>query len=134
MFARFKREKAEEGFGNILSVANESAIIRDLILEDMGAEVDPPIEAPLDLSPTDLPGDDDQTEDDDMDDDTSDEDEDLEDIPETDIVDASADADDVMNANVPEDADEYVGGSDGAADAEIESVIPKIISSWEKTY
>jgi hypothetical protein len=124
MFARLKRDKAEEGFGNLIAVANKSAEIRDLMLEDMDAEVAPPMEAPVDLSPAESnPEDNDQTEED-----TDDE---LGMIPETNIEDASAEADKVMNMNVPDNADDYVGGDQGAANAEIESVIPSIISAWE---
>ena len=35
MFDSFKQEFAKDGFANIISVANENAIIRDIFLEEM---------------------------------------------------------------------------------------------------
>ncbi len=108
MFEKLREENAKEGFGNLLSVHNESAIIRDSVLEELD-----PTDIPIEVDITD-PDAENQFKDEALDD------EELgkliDNIPETEIDDAAVAVGKMTNEDVPVDEDEFVG-------AHLESVL-----------
>ena len=101
MMEKLREENAKDGFGNLLTVHNESAMIRDAILEELDPS-DIPIEVDIN-SP-------------DAEEDFKDEAIDdevvgalIDKIPETEIDDATVAVGKMTNEDVPADDDEFVG-------------------------
>ena len=115
MFAALKAENAKNSFGNIISVANESSIIRDAMLEEMG-EID------VDLADPDAEEKfkDAAINEDDMD-------ELIEKIPETEIDDAAVAVGKLTNQNVPVNDEEYIGAPMESAMEDIDVYVPDTI-------
>lgn len=115
MFAALKAENAKNSFGNIISVANESSIIRDAMLEEMG-EID------VDLTDPDAEEKfkDAAINEDDMD-------ELIEKIPETEIDDAAVAVGKLTNQNVPVNDEEYIGAPMESAMEDIDVYVPDTI-------
>ena len=113
LFESFKVVKADEGFGNLVSVALEDAEVRDSIMDELGDDL---------IAQSEIADDEDDIkkqalEDDDM--------ERLIDrIPETEIDDASVAAGKIANANVPVDEEEYIGAPMEEVMTQIEYMIP----------
>lgn len=101
MYEKLREENAKEGFGNLLSVHNESAIVRNAILEELD-----PSEIPIEIDLAD-PDAEEQFKDEAIDDD--DMDKLLENIPETEIDDATVAVGKMVNEDVPVDEDEFIG-------------------------
>lgn len=98
MFEALKRENSKEGFGNMVSVANESAIIRDIMLEEMDPEID------IDISDPDA---EEKFKNQAIDEEEMDKL--IENIPETDVDDAATAASRLTNQDVIVDEDDYIG-------------------------
>lgn len=98
MFQKLRREQAKDGFGNMIAVANESAIIRDAVLEEM--------DVCDDINLTD-PDAEEKIKNEAIDDEEMEKL--IEDIPESEIDDAAIATAHLTNQNVPVDEDEYVG-------------------------
>lgn len=115
MFAALKAENAKNSFGNIISVANESSIIRDAMLEEMG-EID------VDLTDPDAEEKfkDAAINEDDMD-------ELIDKIPETEIDDAVVAVGKLTNQNVPVNDEEYIGAPMESAMEDIDVYVPDTI-------
>lgn len=115
MFAALKAENAKNSFGNIISVANESSIIRDAMLEEMG-EID------VDLTDPDAEEKfkDAAINEDDMD-------ELIDKIPETEIDDAAVAVGKLTNQNVPVNDEEYIGAPMESAMEDIDVYVPDTI-------
>lgn len=115
MFAALKAENAKNSFGNIISVANESSIIRDTMLEEMG-EID------VDLTDPDAEEKfkDAAINEDDMD-------ELIDKIPETEIDDAAVAVGKLTNQNVPVNDEEYIGAPMESAMEDIDVYVPDTI-------
>lgn len=113
LFEGFKKVKADEGFGNLVSVAIESSNVRDSLMDEMGDEL-------IDDAIT--------TDDDEEIKNKALEDEEMEklidNIPETEIDDASVVAGKISNQNVPVDEDEYIGAPMKESMSMIEDLIP----------
>ena len=111
MFDSFKQEFAKDGFANIISVANENAIIRDIFLEEMS-------DGAIELT--------NQSEED-LKNEMLDEEEMealIDKIPETEIDQASVAAGKLAHQDVPVDPDEYIGAPLDEAMHEIYLYIP----------
>lgn len=113
MFETLRRENAKEGFGNMVSVANESAVIRDIMLEEMEADID------VDLNDPDA---EEKFKNQALDEEEMDEL--IEKIPETEIDDAAIAVGKLTNQNVPIDEEEYIGAPLEEAMREINYLIP----------
>lgn len=113
MFETLRRENAKEGFGNMVSVANESAVIRDIMLEEMEADID------IDLNDPDA---EEKFKNQALDEEEMDEL--IEKIPETEIDDAAIAVGKLTNQNVPIDEEEYIGAPLEEAMREINYLIP----------
>ena len=115
MFAALKAENTKNSFGNIISVANESSIIRDAMLEEMG-EID------VDLTDPDAEEKfkDAAINEDDMD-------ELIDKIPETEIDDAAVAVGKLTNQNVPVNDEEYIGAPMESAMEDIDVYVPDTI-------
>lgn len=101
MFGKLREKNAKEGFGNLLSVHNESAQIRDTVLEELD-----PREVPIDIDIT-APDAEDQFKDAALDDEQLSKAIDA--IPETEIDDAAIAVGRMTNEDVPIDEEEFVG-------------------------
>ena len=101
MLGKLREENAKEGFGNLLSVHNESAIIRDAILEELD-----PTEIPINVDLTD-PDAEQQFKDEAID--NEDMDKLIDSLPETEIDDATIAVGKMVNEDVPVDEDEFIG-------------------------
>lgn len=113
MFESLRLQNAKDGFGNMLSVANESAVIRDIMLEEMEADID------VDLNDPDA---EEKFKNEALDEEEM---EDLiEKIPETEIDDAAVAVGKLTNQNVPIDEEEYIGAPLEEAMREINTLIP----------
>jgi hypothetical protein len=113
MFETLRRENAKEDFGNMVSVANESAVIRDIMLEEMEADID------VDLNDPDA---EEKFKNQALDEEEMDEL--IEKIPETEIDDAAIAVGKLTNQNVPIDEEEYIGAPLEEAMREINYLIP----------
>lgn len=113
MFETLRRENAKEGFGNMVSVANESAVIRDIMLEEMEADID------IDINDPDA---EEKFKNQALDEEEMDEL--IEKIPETEIDDAAIAVGKLTNQNVPIDEEEYIGAPLEEAMREINYLIP----------
>ena len=101
MMEKLREENAKDGFGNLLTVHNESAMIRDAILEELDPS-DIPIE--VDINSPDAEEDfKDEAIDDELVGELIDK------IPETEIDDATVAVGKMTNEDVPADDDEFVG-------------------------
>lgn len=121
MYGKLREENAKEGFGNLLSVHNESAQIRDAMLEEMD-----PSETPIDIDIT-APDAEEEFKDAAIDDDEMGKL--IENIPETEIDDAAVAVGKMTNEDVPVDEDEFIG-------APLESVmmlVEKYVPDCEET-
>ena len=101
MYGKLREENAKEGFGNLLSVHNESAQIRDTMLEEMD-----PSEVPIDIDIT-APDAEDQFKDAAIDDEEMGKL--IETIPETEIDDATVAVGKMTNEDIHVDDDEFIG-------------------------
>ena len=101
MLGKLREENAKEGFGNLLSVHNESAIIRNAILEELD-----PTEIPINVDLTD-PDAEQQFKDEAID--NEDMDKLIDSLPETEIDDATIAVGKMVNEDVPVDEDEFIG-------------------------
>ena len=101
MLGKLREENAKEGFGNLLSVHNESAIIRNAILEELD-----PTEIPINVDLTD-PDAEQQFKDEAIDNEEMDKL--IDSLPETEIDDATIAVGKMVNEDVPVDEDEFIG-------------------------
>lgn len=108
---RLRQENAKDGFGNIVSVANESAIIRDLLLEEMSGEED--------LANID----EEEFKNEAIDEEEMDKL--IDRIPESDIDDESVAAARLSNQDVPVDEDDYIGAPLESVMFDIDVLIPE---------
>ena len=113
MFAALKQENAKNSFGNIIAVANESAMIRDVFMEEM--------EAPIDVDLND-PDAEEKFKDEALN--SEDMEELINSIPETEIDDASVAVGKLTNQNVPVNPDEYIGMPLDESMADVDLLIP----------
>ena len=116
LFNQLRQENAKSGFGNIIAVANEAALIRDFVLEEMEkTDYDD-----IDLNSPDA-------EDDFKNQAIDDEEMDklIEKIPESDIDEASVDAARLSNENSPVDPDDYIGAPLESVMYDIDALIPE---------
>ena len=97
MFAALKKENSKNSFGNMISVANESALIRDVFMEEMDS---------IDVDLTD-PDAEEKFKDAALNEDEMDEL--IDSIPETEIDDAAVAVGKLTNQNVPVNDEEYIG-------------------------
>lgn len=109
MFSKLREQNARNGFGNLLAVANESAVVRDFMLEEMG---ETPVE--VDTAPEKFK--EEEIEADELE-------KIIEKIPETDLDDAAIAAGKTYNTPIP-DVESYVGGSVEEAMEDIDLYIP----------
>lgn len=121
MIQKLREDNAKEGFGNLLSVHTESAILRDAMLEEMD-----PSETPIDVDLTSPDAEEDFK-------DAAIDDAELgdliENLPETEIDDAAIAVGKMTNEDVPVDPDEFIG-------APMESVmqlVDKYVPDCEET-
>lgn len=103
LFTALRKEKAEIGFGNMVAIANESAQIRDVMLEEMGD--------PLDEFKNEAIDDEDMEKF-------------IESIPEDETEDIEAAVADALNMDDPVDPDDYIGDSAKKALEEACSMFP----------
>lgn len=101
MLEKLREENAKDGFGNLLAVHNESAIIRNAILEELD-----PTEIPINVDLTD-PDAEQQFKDEAID--NEDMDKLIDSLPETEIDDAAIAVGKMVNEDVPVDEDEFIG-------------------------
>ena len=113
MFAALRQENAKNSFGNIIAVANESAMIRDVFMEEM--------EAPIDVDLND-PDAEEKFKDEALN--SEDMEELINSIPETEIDDASVAVGKLTNQNVPVNPDEYVGMPLDESMVDVDLLIP----------
>ena len=113
MFAALRQENAKNSFGNIIAVANESAMIRDVFMEEM--------EAPINVDLND-PDAEEKFKDEALN--SEDMEELINSIPETEIDDASVAVGKLTNQNVPVNPDEYVGMPLDESMADVDLLIP----------
>ena len=118
---KLKEENAKEGFGNLLSVHNESATTRNAILEELD-----PTEIPIEVDLTD-PDAEDQFKDEAIDDEEMGKL--IENLPETEIDDAAIAVGKMVNEDVPVDEDEFIG----APMEQVMMLIEKYIPDCEET-
>lgn len=121
MIQKLREDNAKEGFGNLLAVHTESAILRDAMLEEMD-----PSETPIDVDLTSPDAEEDFK-------DAAIDDAELGDLidslPETEIDDAAIAVGKMTNEDVPVDPDEFIG-------APMESVmqlVDKYVPDCEET-
>ena len=121
MIQKLREDNAKEGFGNLLVVHTESAILRDAMLEEMD-----PSETPIDVDLTSPDAEEDFK-------DAAIDDAELGDLidslPETEIDDAAIAVGKMTNEDVPVDPDEFIG-------APMESVmqlVDKYVPDCEET-
>ena len=116
MLGKLREENAKEGFGNLLSVHNESAIIRNAILEELD-----PKEYPIEVDLTDPDAEN-------MFKDAALDDEELskliDSLPETEIDSATVAVGKMTNSNIPVDEDEFIGAPMEQVMTLIEKYIP----------
>ena len=113
MFAALRQENAKNSFGNIIAIANESAMIRDVFMEEMEAPID------VDLSDPDA---EEKFKDEALN--SEDMEELINSIPETEIDDASVAVGKLTNQNVPVNPDEYIGMPLDESMADVDLLIP----------
>jgi hypothetical protein len=101
MLEKLREENAKDGFGNLLAVHNESAIIRNAILEELD-----PTEIPINVDLTDQDAEQ-QFKDEAID--NEDMDKLIDSLPETEIDDAAIAVGKMVNEDVPVDEDEFIG-------------------------
>ena len=116
MLGKLRAENAKEGFGNLLAVHNESAIIRNAILEELD-----PKEYPIEVDLTDPDAEN-------MFKDAALDDEELskliDSLPETEIDSATVAVGKMTNSNIPVDEDEFIGAPMEQVMTLIEKYIP----------
>ena len=116
MYGKLREENAKEGFGNLLSVHNESAVLRDAILEELD-----PSEEPIDVDLTSPEAEDDFK-------DAAIDDAEMSDLidklPETEIDDAAIAVGKMTNEDVPVDPDEFIGAPMESVMQTIEKYVP----------
>ena len=112
MFEGFRTVKAEEGFGNLVSVAIEAGDVRDSMMDHLDDQL---VDDSVYMDDDDIKSH--ALDNDDME-------QLIENIPETEIDDASIAAGKITNQNVPVDEDEYVGAPLDEAMSMIEELIP----------
>lgn len=121
MIQKLREDNAKEGFGNLLAVHTESAILRDAMLEEMD-----PSETPIDVDLT-SPDAEEDFKDAAIDD--AELGELIDNLPETEIDDAAVAVGKMTNEDVPVDPDEFIG-------APMESVmqlVDKYVPDCEET-
>jgi len=116
MTQKLREDNARDGFGNLLSVHNESAIIRDAVLEELD-----PAENPIDVDIT-APDAEDQFKDAAINDDEIGEL--IDKIPETEIDDATVAVGKMTNADIPVDDDEFIGAPMESVMQLVEKYVP----------
>ena len=116
MIKKLREVNAKDGFGNLLAVHTESAMIRDTILEELD-----PKEVPIDVDIT-APDAEDQFKDAALDDDEVSGL--IDSIPESEIDDSAAEVGQLIDDNVHEDDSEYIGESMESVMALIEKYVP----------
>lgn len=116
MLGKLREENAKDGFGNLLAVHNESAIIRNAILEELD-----PTEIPINVDLTD-PDAEQQFKDEAID--NEDMDKLIDSLPETEIDDAAIAVGKMVNEDVPVDEDEFIGAPMEQTMLLIEKYIP----------
>lgn len=116
MYGKLREENAKEGFGNLLSVHNESAQIRDTILEELD-----PSEVPIDIDIT-APDAEEQFKDAAIDDEELNKY--IDSIPETEIDDAAIAVGKMTNDDVPVDEDEFIGAPLESVMTLVEKYVP----------
>ena len=99
MYGKLREENAKEGFGNLLSVHNESAVLRDAILEELD-----PSEEPIDVDLTSPEAEDD--------------------FKDAAIDDAAIAVGKMTNEDVPVDPDEFIGAPMESVMQTIEKYVP----------
>lgn len=116
MTQKLRETNAKDGFGNLLSVHNESAMIRDSVLEELD-----PKEFPIEVDLT-APDAEDQFKDAAIDDEEMGKL--LDTIPETEIDDATVAVGKMTNEDIPVDDDEFVGAPMESVMMLVEKYVP----------
>ena len=116
MMERLHEENAKDGFGNLLAIHNESAMIRNAILEELD-----PSDIPIEVDIND-PEAENNFKDEAIDDEAVGEL--IEKIPETEIDDATVAVGKITNEDIPVDDDEFVGAPMESVMMLIEKYIP----------
>lgn len=116
MTQKLRETNAKDGFGNLLSVHNESAMIRDSVLEELD-----PKEFPIEVDLT-APDAEDQFKDAAIDDEEMGKL--LDTIPETEIDDAAVAVGKMTNEDIPVDDDEFVGAPMESVMMLVEKYVP----------
>lgn len=114
LFNNLRMENAKDGFGNMVAVANESAQIRDILLEEM-EEIEN-----IDLSDPDA---EEQFKNEAIDEEEMEKL--IDNIPESEIDDSAVATARLTNQNVPVDEDEYVGAPMESVMIQIDALIPE---------
>ncbi len=114
LFNNLRVENAKDGFGNMVAVANESAQIRDILLEEM-EEIEN-----IDLSDPDA---EEQFKNEAIDEEEMEKL--IDNIPESEIDDSAVATARLTNQNVPVDEDEYVGAPMESVMIQIDALIPE---------
>ena len=117
MMEKLHEENAKDGFGNLLAIHNESAMIRNAILEELD-----PSDIPIEVDIND-PEAENNFKDEAIDDETVGEL--IDKIPETEIDDAAVAVGKITNEDIPVDDDEFVGAPMEATMALVEKYIPE---------
>ena len=116
MTQKLRETNAKDGFGNLLSVHNESAMVRDSVLEELD-----PKEFPIEVDLT-APDAEDQFKDAAIDDEEMGKL--LDTIPETEIDDATVAVGKMTNEDIPVDDDEFVGAPMESVMMLVEKYVP----------
>ena len=116
MLHKLREDNAKEGFANLLTVHNESAILRDALLEEMD-----PSEAPIEVDLT-SPDAENDFKDAALDD--AELSELIDNLPETEIDDAAIAVGKMTNEDVPVDPDEFIGAPMESVMQLVEKYVP----------
>ena len=116
MMKKLREENVKDGFGNLLSVHTESALIRDAILEEMD-----PSEIPIEVD-INSPDAEEEFKDEAIDDEEMGEL--IDKLPETEIDDATVAVGKMTDEDVPVDDDEFVGAPMESVMMMIEKYVP----------
>ena len=116
MMKKLREENVKDGFGNLLSVHTESALIRDAILEEMD-----PSEIPIEVD-INSPDSEEEFKDEAIDDEEMGEL--IDKLPETEIDDATVAVGKMTDEDVPVDDDEFVGAPMESVMMMIEKYVP----------
>lgn len=116
MMKKLREENVKDGFGNLLSVHTESALIRDAILEEMDPS-DIPIEVDINSPDAEEEFKDEAIDDEEMG-------ELIDKLPETEIDDATVAVGKMTDEDVPVDDDEFVGAPMESVMMLIEKYVP----------